>query len=489
MAEPVVRTESAVSRRHFLAGAAALVGLPLLGSPLLTACASEGDASAAPTWFEPTVRTSENGMLRTQLRVADGDVAMGGGRVRGVTYEGTYPGPTLDVRPGDRIEVSLINDLDEPTNLHTHGWHVSPKRPSDDVLMAVEPGATFDYAYDLPANHSSGTFWYHSHQHTLSDTQVFAGLFGALIVRGELDDLPGVRGRTERLLVLSQTEIADGEIVPGDKSSNNLQQTLVNGTFQPTTDIAPGEIQRWRILNASSLFLRLQLDGHSMHVIAVDGDALTTVSTRDVVEIVPGGRLDVLIEGSNTGTYQLRSLSWDEFGPFYSSMVPAPMPLLNLVASGRAQPSEALPTALLPLDDLRTAVIDRRREFVFEELEPRGTGHSEHFMYFINGATFDHHVVNETMTLGDTEEWHFVNRTYEPHPIHIHVNDFQVVAINDEPVDEQHYRDTAMLPPFGSLTIRHRFEDFTGQFVMHCHILFHEDHGMMQLLEVVDRNQ
>lgn len=476
-----------ITRRRFFAGAAALAGLPLLSTPMLTACATRSNAANDSTWFEPSVRTSENGLLRTQLRVADEDVALGSGRVRAVTYEGTYPGPTLDVRTGDHIEVSLINDIAEPTNLHTHGWHVSPRQPSDDVLMAVEPGTTFDYAYDLPANHSSGTYWYHSHQHTLSDTQVFGGLFGALIVRGELDDLPGVHGRPERLLVLSQTEIIEGEMVPGDKSSNNLQQTLVNGTFQPTTEIAPGEIQRWRIINASSLFLRLQLDGHPMHIIAIDGDALTSVAARDIVEIVPGGRVDALIEGANTGTYQLRSLSWEEYGPFYSSMVPAPMPLLNLVARGNRQNPDPLPDALLPFYDLRDAVIDRRREFVFEEMEPRGTGDIEHFMYYINGTTFDHHVVNETMTLGDTEEWHFVNRTYEPHPVHIHVNDFQVVAVNGEPVDEQHYRDTAMLPPFGSLTIRHRFEDFTGQFVMHCHILFHEDHGMMQLLEVVDK--
>ena len=486
MAEPKLPVP-AVNRRRFLTGAAALVGLPLLGGSVLTACASGKDNAGGVTWFEPTVRASENGSLKTQLKVARSDVAMGGGKVSAVTYESSYPGPTLDVRPGDRIEVSLINDIDEPTNLHTHGWHVSPKQPSDDVLMAIEPGETFDYSYDLPADHSAGTFWYHSHQHTISDTQVFGGLFGALIVRGELDELPGVKGRPERLLVLSQTEMQDGKMVPGDKSSNSLQQTLVNGTFQPTTEIAPGEVQRWRIINASSLFLRLQLDEHPMHVIGIDGAARTSVSTVDVLQVVPGGRADVLIEGANIGTYQMRSLSWDEFGPFYSSMVPAPMPLLNLVSKGDTQTPEPLPGALLPFDDLRDAAIDRRREFVFEEMEPRGTGDTEHFMYYINGAMFDHHVVNETMTLGDTEEWHFINRTYEPHPVHIHVNDFQVVAINDQPVDQQHYRDTAMLPPFGTLTIRHRFEDFTGQFVMHCHILFHEDHGMMQLLEVVDR--
>lgn len=89
------------------------------------------------------------------------------------------------------------------------------------------------------------------------------------------------------------------------------------------------------------------------------------------------------------------------------------------------------------------------------------------------------------MVLGDTEEWLFVNETYEPHPVHIHQNPFEVVAVNGRPVDERHYRDTATLPAFGTLTIRTRFLDFTGRFVWHCHILFHEDHGMMQLLEVV----
>jgi FtsP/CotA-like multicopper oxidase with cupredoxin domain len=485
MAEPI-HTFPLVSRRRFLT-AAAVVGVPLLAGTTLTGCAFEPDADPE-TWFEPEVRRSADGLLTTQLRASDGDVAFGNTTIRAVTYENSYPGPTLDVRPGDRVDIALVNDLAEPTNLHTHGWHVSPKQPSDDVLLSVEPTQTFDYSYQLPEDHSAGTFWYHSHQHTLSDTQVFGGLFGALIVRGELDDLPGVADRPERLLVISQTQIIDGTMVPGDRSSNELQQTLINGTYQPTTDIAPGEVQRWRIINASSLFLRLQLDGHPMHVIAIDADALTSVQTRDVIEVIPGGRADVLVVGANTGTYQLRSLSWEEYGPFYSSMVPAPMPLMNLISRGQTQqPVVPLPTTLLPFDDLRDAAIDRRREFVFEELEPRGTGDMGHFMYYINGKTFDHHVVNETMFLGDTEEWHFINRTYEPHPIHIHVNDFQVVAIDDEPVDQQHYRDTAMLPPFGSLTIRHRFEDFTGQFVMHCHILFHEDHGMMQLLEVVER--
>lgn len=474
----------AVSRRRFLGGAAGIAGVSLLGAPLFAACS---DDSLSDTWFEPRVRSSSNGTLSTRLQVADTDVSLGGSRVKTVTYEGTYPGPTLEIRPGDTLNVDFQNRIDEPTNLHTHGLHVSPKAPGDDVLMAVEPGQRFGYHYRLGEDHPGGTYWYHAHQHTLSDTQVFAGLFGALIVRGALDELPGVAGRPERMAIISQTQLVDGKMVPGDASSNSLQVTLVNGVYQPSTTIAPGEIQRWRFLNASSLFLRLQFDGHPMHVIAIDGDPLTATDVRDVVEIVPGARADVLIEGATHGTYQLRSLSWAEYGPYYSSMIPEPQPLLSLTSTGRAQTSTPMPTTLLPLDDLRTATIARRRRFVFEEIEPRGTSDLHMFNYYINGKQFDHNVVNETMYLGDTEEWYFVNKTYEPHPIHIHVNDFLVVAINDQPVNEHHYRDTAMLPPFGTLTIRTRFADFTGKFVMHCHILFHEDHGMMQLLEVVDR--
>jgi FtsP/CotA-like multicopper oxidase with cupredoxin domain len=195
------------------------------------------------------------------------------------------------------------------------------------------------------------------------------------------------------------------------------------------------------------------------------------------------------VRGGDAGEYAFESMSWDDLGPYYTAnMVPTKgQSLVRLVSkpTAKAVTAAAMPTTLMPMDDLRNATIDRRRVFRLEEREPRGTGQNDKFEYYINGTQFDHNVVNETMKLGATEEWEFVNLTYEPHPIHIHVNDFQVISVNGEPSGENHYRDTAMLPPFGRIVIRHRFLDFTGKFVMHCHILFHEDHGMMQLLEVV----
>ena len=452
------------------------------------------DAEALTTpgsvgFVEPAVRSSTGGRLATTLRMAKTPVTIGAQTVQAVTYEASYPAPTLEIRPGDTLAVRLVNDADEETNLHTHGLHVSPSGSSDNVLLDIKAGQRFDYSYAIPKDHPGGTLWYHPHLHMLSDKQVFGGMFGLLIVRGEFDHLPGIAGLPERVMMLSQIDIANSEIVDGDDSLLSDQVTLVNGQYQPTLDIASGEIQRWRVCNASSVFYRLRLAGQSLTLVSVDGDSLTQASQHDLIIVPPGGRIDVLVRGGDAGEYAFESMSWDDLGPYYTAnMVPTKgQNLVRLVskAAAKAVTAAAMPTTLMPMDDLRNATIDRRRVFRLEEREPRGTGQNDKFEYYINGVEFDHDVVNETMKLGATEEWEFINLTYEPHPIHIHVNDFQVISINGEPSGENHYRDTAMLPPFGRIVIRHRFLDFTGKFVMHCHILFHEDHGMMQLLEVV----
>lgn len=507
---------SVLTRRHFLIGAAVAVGTGILaacgrvtdrtaelqaaidqrsmagmhptGSVASSATTELRGLTTDPTtgFFQPAMRSSVDGELSTALRIRHTPVTIGTQVVQAITYEESYPGPTLEVLPADTLRVQLINDTDENTNLHTHGLHVSPSGNSDNVLLSIEPGQRFDYEYHIPDDHPGGTLWYHAHLHGLSDKQVFGGMFGLMILRGEFDQLPGIAGLPERVMVLSQIDITAGEIVDGSDSSLSNQATLVNGQYQPTLQIGRGEVQRWRLCNASSVFFRLQLAGHQQHVINIDGNSLTETTPTDVLIVPPGGRADVLVRGGEPGGHSFDSMSWADLGLFYTAnMVPKPQTLLHLTCTETAAAEVALPTALLPLKDLRDVPIDRRREFVFEEREPRGVGPNSHFNYYINGTQFDHHVVNETMKLGTTEEWEFINLTYEPHPVHIHVNPFQVITINGEPSGENHYRDSAMLPPFGRIVIRHQFLDYTGIFVMHCHILFHEDHGMMQLLEVV----
>ncbi len=479
-----------LDRRTFLAGAA--------GGLLTVALARCGGTGGhEPTtesiggWLQPVSRQSVDGQLSTTLRASEGPVLVGTRDARAQTYEQMYPGPTLEVRSGERLRVDLVNDMPQVTNLHTHGLHVSSDSPSDDVLFGIPPGKRFQYEYDLPADHPAGTYWYHAHYHPLTDDQVGAGLFGALIIRGQEDEASGVARDGERLMIFSQVEIKDGAIEEAQISLLSRQATLVNGQYQPSLVITPGEIQRWRLVNASVVFLRLQLDGHLLHKMAVDGNTMARVTPEEVLEIPPGGRADVLVQTDRAGTFNLRSLSFESLGVFNTSMVPVPQSLVRVVSRGRpASPRPNLPDMLVPFHDLRHAKIDYRRTLRLEEIEPRGVAGNpnhinQHYRYYINGRVFDHDRVDETMVLGDTEEWEFVNETYEPHPVHIHQNPFQVVAVNGKAVDERHYRDTATLPAFGSLTIRHRFLDYTGKFVWHCHVLFHEDHGMMQLLEVV----
>jgi FtsP/CotA-like multicopper oxidase with cupredoxin domain len=487
-----------ITRRSFLAGTGVVLGAGALAGWPAVELGGRGTAASrlagfragrGDRWPQPPTRRSVNGQLSTTLRVRETQAQIGTGQIKALTYEGTYPGPTLEVRPGDRLRVELVNDTNQITNIHTHGLHVSPNSPADNVLLAIEPHHRYQYEYDIPADHPAGTLWYHAHYHPLTDEQVFGGLFGALVVRGKLDELPGVAGHRERVLIISQIQIKDHAIVPGPDSSLSQQVTLVNGQYQPTIQIAPGEIQRWRILNATSVFYRLQLDGHPFHTIAIDGNALAVTEPGDVLEIPPGARFDVLIQAGSERTYELRSLSWESFGLYYTTgMTPVPQTIVRMVSQGRQASGQGdLPTQLLPFQDLRDVPVDRRRVIRIAEREPRGVGPNSKFSYYVDGRQFQHgeNPVGQTMLLGTTEEWEFVNLTYEPHPIHIHINPFQVVAVNGNAVTELHYRDTAKLPPFGSLTIRHQFLDFTGVFVWHCHILFHEDQGMMQLLKVV----
>ncbi|HMH58944.1 MAG TPA: multicopper oxidase domain-containing protein, partial [Galbitalea sp.] len=235
----------------------------------------------------------------------------------------------------------------------------------------------------------------------------------------------------------------------------------------------------------------LQLEGQPLRVIGIDGNPLTAVEPIDVLEIPPGGRADVLVTADAHGTFAFRSLSWKPMGIYYSTgMVPVAQTVAQLqVSSASASRSSSTPSRLVPHDDLRDLPIARRRVFELAEREPRGTGQLDKFDYFISGRKFDPWVVNDIMLLGTVEEWEFVNLTYEPHPVHVHVNPFQVIARNGVAVDENYYRDTVTLPPFGNITIRTRFDDFVGIFVWHCHILFHEDNGMMQIAEVVPTEQ
>lgn len=461
-----------IGRRRLLGVGAAGLGLGALGGGALgiwrgaaraqdaTPVSPLGEAPGTTEFSEPPVRASENGLLETTFN-ATPDLSAGLGQM---SYEESIPGPTLRVRPGDRLKVRLLNNLGgRDTNLHVHGMHVSPSGASDNIFIHVQDNETFDYEYEIPASHPAGLYWYHPHVHGISSEQVAGGLAGAIIVEGGLDDFPEFQDFTERLLVLQGPFLGHQEV-----------QYWVNGLLNPAIPVRPGETQRWRILNASANgFFNLILEGHQLHWIEVDGNPLPQLETIDRLLLGPGERGTVLIQGGPAGTYALRSEAWGEGGQAQPEFTVATM-----LVDGDAVEPAALPNALIPLPDLTGAPIARRREITFQmqQVDP---------FFAIDGKGFDPDRVDQTVALDTVEEWVIRNDSPEWHPFHIHVNDFQVMSVNGEPMPLR-YEDTIAIPPQGELVIRIPFLDFTGKFVYHCHILVHEDFGMMAVVEVVE---
>ncbi|WP_337459756.1 multicopper oxidase family protein [Salinibacterium sp. PAMC 21357] len=221
---------------------------------------------------EPTELRSVNGALAVALESSPQQVTIAGRDVQALSYNGGVPGPTLRVRAGETLSVSLRNGLSDPSNLHVHGLHVSPENNSDNVFVTIAAGDSFDYQYELPANHPPGVYWYHPHHHGFVADQVFGGLYGAIIV----DDPDPIPVDRERVLVISDITFDSAGNIPtatpmDTMSGREGELVLVNGQLTPRLDARPGQQERWRIINACvSRYLRLRLDGQQLTLIGID---------------------------------------------------------------------------------------------------------------------------------------------------------------------------------------------------------------------------
>jgi len=454
--------------------------------------------------IEPEERRSVNGVLSTTLNVDYAYRDIGGYRLFLRSYEGTSPGPTLRVNPGDTLKIEITNNLppnrdeapantDHPhqfntTNLHAHGTHVSPGGIADNVLRSMEPGGTYSVEIDFPDDHTRGTYWYHPHQHGSADIQVASGMVGALIVEGDFADIPEIAAARERVLVLGQV-VFDGLRTVEDFdllwSETSTRFHTINGQRQPTIRLRPGEVQRWRIVNAGYQDdARLHLDGHELHVIAYDGITPDRVETTTELLMGPGQRADILVKAGDAGTYLFSALPNDQGYPSASG------PLANVIVEGEPLPME-LPAALSPspLAPIPDSELTGSREVVFSVNAPEAeaAGHYNEFDFLVDGKIFDPERVDHRIALGSVEEWTIVNNHFHDHVFHIHINPFLVTQINGEAVEHPVWRDTVIVPRYGSLTFRTRFIDFTGRYVLHCHMMNHEALGMMQLIEVCEK--
>ncbi|WP_111721501.1 multicopper oxidase family protein [Homoserinimonas sp. OAct 916] len=458
---------------------------PTSGRKLVT---PTGRALVEPQFVEPQALSSSDGALHVRLTAAEGLARIAGQDATALSYNGGVPGPTLFLRPGDLLQVTLENQLDAVTNLHVHGLHVSPEGNSDNVFVAIAPGDSFDYDYRLPEDHPPGVYWYHPHHHGMVAGQVFGGLYGAIIV----EDPTPIPVTRERVLVISDITFDAAGRIPAPSRMDQMMgregtMVLVNGQTTPHLSSAPSARERWRIVNAcTSRYLKLRLDGQELQLLGIDSGRFET--PRDVEEVLvpPGNRADLLVS-MRTGASVLRTLPVDRGSTGMmmggGAAASSGADLLTLDVTGDRTDTASLPPVpkqAVPRD-LRTEPVTGHRELTFA----MGMGMGAGMMSFtVDGQPFDPTRVDTLVEAGAIEEWTLTNTSPMDHPIHLHVWPMQLITPSGEEDDSPVWQDVVNVPARSSVRVRIPFEGFTGKTVYHCHILDHEDLGMMGIIDV-----
>ncbi len=248
-----------------------------------------------PAFAEPRELRASDGTLRVRLVADETSVTIEGRTFTAFTFDGGLTGPTLRLSNRDRLELELVNRLDEATNLHFHGAHVSPNGQSDNSFRQVEPRTTGRFEVSF-AGVTPGTLWYHAHVHGSVERQISGGLSGVLIVDPAIGVLAPQLGRiTEHVFALKGITVEGGAAVPGAEGRPVTQ--VVNDLRDPVVDLAPGEVQLWRLANVGpDTWYRLHLDDHRFQVLIEDGQPVWEVWTADELVLPPGKRFDVLVQ-------------------------------------------------------------------------------------------------------------------------------------------------------------------------------------------------
>jgi FtsP/CotA-like multicopper oxidase with cupredoxin domain len=326
------------------------------------------------------------------------------------------------------------------------------------------------------------------------------GMAGALIVR----EPPGERISVSKNLVWMIQEIAGLEAENIYTCHPPRPSYTVNGRFQPALHLLPGELHRWRFINATATpggYADLQLlddraKPQPLLLIAVDGYTLREMHPVEHYVLPPGGRADFLARLDRIGRYQVKkrrvqghsedqTLAWIEVsGPRHNISLPARLPpsppLMRSITDGEISRHRTLRFQMCP-DQARGDACSR-----FPEAKPCSVpspGDLIKGAFLIDGKPYDPGRTDHSIKLGTAEEWQIINETGSEHPFHIHVNHFQVVQQDRRPEDWI-WGDTVSLPTDRTVKVRIRFNDHPGRSVLHCHILLHSDMGMMQNFEV-----
>jgi FtsP/CotA-like multicopper oxidase with cupredoxin domain len=477
-----------INRRELLA----LGGAALGGAALSRAFGSTNTFPQAPT----LEIARQGNLVEANLISASTSLSINGKNAQLLTYNSSLPGSVLRVREGDTVRLKYTNKLPEPSNLHLHGLHISPK--VDQPMLEVKNAGSHVYEFELPKG-SSGTYWYHPHVHGNVAAQMAAGLVGAMIVSGPLDSMPELRDAEEKILVLKDLALVNGSPKEHDMmdwmngQEGNL--LLVNGALKPTLRAAKATL-RLRIINASNArYYNLQLENHPLYLIATDGGFIEKPVALETLLLAPGERAEVLVRLTKEGSFKLQNLPYargtmmmggmsgmgrmSEMGRMSGSSGDAQTTtLMTVIAPSKPKPLP-LPSSLMPVEklDLSKAVVTRRIELSEQMMQAK---------FYLNKKSFDPNRIDFQGNVNTLEIWELHNKSDMDHPFHLHSYPFQIIDRNGKPESYRAWKDVVNLKKNDLVRIAVPLRDFVGLTVYHCHVVEHEDRGMMGTLEVRD---
>jgi len=434
---------------------------------------------AIPPVMSPVRRERNRDIYEVTMRKATAEI-LPGKRTRTWTFDGSFPGPTIEATRGREIVIRRRNALRVPTTTHLHGGEV-PWRSDGHPGLAIAPGQTYEYVY--PNQQEAATLWYHDHLCKHTSKNNYMGLAGLYIIRDEAEEelnLP--RGRYDIPLVLQDRRFhSDGSFAFKDKVDDVLGDVyLVNGRPMPFLKVANRKY-RFRILNAShSRGYRLTLDsGEPLIQIGSDQGLLAAPTPGADIPLWPAERAEVVIDFSKypVGSRIVLQDAGDAIDPT------AARPLMRFEVNREEDDTSSLPPVLRQIEKLLPLPGVVEREFV---LRKNATG-----KWVINGKPFDAQRIDISPKLGDTEVWTFNNQSSVTHPMHIHLVRFQVLDRSNLQVSptEMGWKDTVRVDPSARVRVIMRFDGFTGRYMYHCHNLAHEDHSMMGQMRVTGRSE
>ena len=526
---------------------------------------------------EPEDLRSQNGVLRVDFTYRN-SVDANGQESYCYLYENRIEAPTLRLKPGDLLVLTLKNELTPSpasaaaqshqhsmpggctsgamspasTNVHFHGLTVPPVCHQDDVLNTmIQPGDhPFEYRFRIPQDEPPGLYWYHPHIHGQSKAQVLGGASGALIVDGIERANPVVAGLPERVFVIRDQDLlnpdaepvktdsmpppmvlrdAEGDILNtgtgGGKPAKDLSINFVPVAFPnyvpAVVKVRPREKQYWSVLNASAItYLDLQMlvnnKPQMMGVISLDGVPINEdgasgnrIIWQSHVLLPPAGRVGMIVSGPAAGAQASFVTRTVDTGPAGENDPTRPLAAIVAEADA-AEPRVQLAANPVPLPPPSSPWLGamkpvRTRTLYFTERphDPNDPKSPTDFYLTVDGQEpklFDPGDMEPNIVVqqGDVEDWIIENRTQELHAFHIHQIHFMLVDWNGVPLDEPFLRDTINVAywdgktrPYPSVKLRMDFRDpnTVGTFVYHCHLLEHEDGGMMGVIRVVPKGQ